>query len=134
MDLSLLRQKIDSLDATLVNLLNERARVSLDVGALKKAAEAEKAVVSGRCVELMSVNFQTRPSHFAFSSNSDAKDQSESHVYIPTREKQIYEKVSGFVHKELSTPYPYRRRSLLARHIVSHPSGSFSSNASTRVL
>ncbi|RUS14778.1 Prephenate dehydratase-domain-containing protein [Endogone sp. FLAS-F59071] len=47
MDLSLLRQKIDSLDATLVSLLNERARVSLDVGALKKAAEAEKAVVSG---------------------------------------------------------------------------------------
>ncbi len=35
-DLMELRQKIDSLDVTLVNILNERARISLDVGAAKR--------------------------------------------------------------------------------------------------
>lgn len=35
-DLPSLRQKIDSLDTTLVNILNERARVSLDIGAAKR--------------------------------------------------------------------------------------------------
>ncbi|RUP45518.1 Prephenate dehydratase-domain-containing protein [Jimgerdemannia flammicorona] len=65
MDLSALRQKIDSLDTTLVNLLNERARVSLDVGAAKKAA----------------------------ASASDVQKDPDPHVYIPTREKQIYEKL-----------------------------------------
>ena len=35
-DLPSLRKKIDSLDTTLVNILNERARVSLDIGAAKK--------------------------------------------------------------------------------------------------
>jgi chorismate mutase/prephenate dehydratase len=35
-DLPALRQKIDSLDTTLVNILNERARVSLDIGAAKR--------------------------------------------------------------------------------------------------
>ncbi|KAI8984385.1 Prephenate dehydratase-domain-containing protein [Mycotypha africana] len=35
-DLNALRKKIDSLDSTLVNILNERARVSLDIGAAKK--------------------------------------------------------------------------------------------------
>lgn len=35
-DLPSLRQKIDSLDHTLVSILNERARVSLDIGAAKK--------------------------------------------------------------------------------------------------
>lgn len=38
-DLPSLRQKIDSLDTTLVNLLNERARVSLDIGAAKRQME-----------------------------------------------------------------------------------------------
>lgn len=31
-----LRQKIDLLDTTLVNILNERAQISLDVGAAKR--------------------------------------------------------------------------------------------------
>ncbi|KAI8072548.1 Prephenate dehydratase-domain-containing protein [Gongronella butleri] len=35
-DLPSLRKKIDSLDTTLINLLNERARVSLDIGAAKR--------------------------------------------------------------------------------------------------
>lgn len=37
-DLPSLRKKIDSLDTTLVNILSERARVSLDIGAAKKKA------------------------------------------------------------------------------------------------
>jgi chorismate mutase len=47
-DLPSLRQRIDSLDTTLVNLLNERARVSLDIGAAKRQLEAENS--SGRLV------------------------------------------------------------------------------------
>ena len=39
MDLQALRQQIDSLDRKLVNLLNERARISLNIGEAKKAAE-----------------------------------------------------------------------------------------------
>lgn len=35
-DLNSLRKKIDSIDTTIVNILNERARVSLDIGAAKK--------------------------------------------------------------------------------------------------
>jgi hypothetical protein len=45
-DLPSLRQKIDSLDTIIVNLLNERAQVSLDIGATKKSQAAENT--SGR--------------------------------------------------------------------------------------
>lgn len=38
-DLASLRQRIDSLDTTLVELLNERARVSLNIGAAKRKAK-----------------------------------------------------------------------------------------------
>ncbi|CEG77040.1 hypothetical protein RMATCC62417_11854 [Rhizopus microsporus] len=64
-DLPSLRKKIDSLDITLVNILNERARVSLDIGAAKrKSITAEEAA------------------------------ESDVHVYRPGREKEIYEKLS----------------------------------------
>jgi chorismate mutase / prephenate dehydratase len=36
MSLLALRQQIDSIDAKLVQLLNERARVSLNIGKIKK--------------------------------------------------------------------------------------------------
>jgi chorismate mutase/prephenate dehydratase len=38
-ELNSLRKKIDSIDSTIVNILNERARVSLDIGAAKKKQE-----------------------------------------------------------------------------------------------
>jgi hypothetical protein len=50
-DLPSLRQKIDSLDTTLVNLLNERARVSLDIGAAKKQLEGDEPI--GRWVSAL---------------------------------------------------------------------------------
>ncbi|KAI9290085.1 Prephenate dehydratase-domain-containing protein [Umbelopsis sp. AD052] len=66
-DLPSLRQKIDSLDTTLVNLLNERARVSLDIGAAKRQMET------------------VDPSQ---------SEEKEPHVYMPAREKQVYEKLN----------------------------------------
>jgi len=43
MDLNELRKKIDNLDSALVNLLNERASVAINIGLAKKAAnEKEK--------------------------------------------------------------------------------------------
>ncbi|KAG0174100.1 hypothetical protein DFQ28_009727 [Apophysomyces sp. BC1034] len=64
-DLPSLRKKIDSLDTTLVNILNERARVSLDIGAAKRHAEAGK----------------------------ESQTNEETHVYMPGREKEIYAKL-----------------------------------------
>ncbi|KAF7722512.1 hypothetical protein EC973_003074 [Apophysomyces ossiformis] len=64
-DLQSLRKKIDSLDTTLVNILNERARVSLDIGAAKRQAEAGKELQNG----------------------------DELHVYMPGREKEVYAKL-----------------------------------------
>ncbi|KAI9263772.1 Prephenate dehydratase-domain-containing protein [Sporodiniella umbellata] len=66
-DLPSLRKKIDSLDTTLVNILNERARVSLDIGAAKKEA------IKG---------------------TPEEHEESNVHVYRPGREKEIYEKLS----------------------------------------
>ncbi|OZJ02913.1 hypothetical protein BZG36_04934 [Bifiguratus adelaidae] len=39
-DLTALRHKIDSLDVSIIHLLNERAQVSVDIGAAKKALDA----------------------------------------------------------------------------------------------
>ncbi|EIE83471.1 hypothetical protein G6F46_003674 [Rhizopus delemar] len=64
-DLPSLRKKIDSLDTTLVNILSERARVSLDIGAAKK--KATTGIVD---------------------------EENDVHVYRPGREKEIYEKLS----------------------------------------
>ncbi|KAJ2958322.1 hypothetical protein NQZ79_g6083 [Umbelopsis isabellina] len=66
-DLPSLRQKIDSLDTIIVNLLNERAQVSLDIGATKKSLAAE---------------------------TSDGGEEKQPHVYMPSREKEIYDKLS----------------------------------------
>jgi hypothetical protein len=41
-DLPSLRKKIDSLDTSLINLLNERMRVSLDIGTTKRQQEELK--------------------------------------------------------------------------------------------
>ncbi|KAI8370332.1 Prephenate dehydratase-domain-containing protein [Radiomyces spectabilis] len=62
-DLPSLRKKIDSLDTTLVNILNERARVSLDIGAAKRQADEK------------------------------VQSPSETHVYMPAREKEVYAKL-----------------------------------------
>ncbi|KAI9480530.1 MAG: Prephenate dehydratase-domain-containing protein [Benjaminiella poitrasii] len=64
-DLTSLRKKIDSLDTTLVNILNERARVSLDIGAAKKKDNQNEE-----------------------SANADVQ------VYRPGREKEIYIKLT----------------------------------------
>ncbi|KAG0268387.1 hypothetical protein DFQ27_006881 [Actinomortierella ambigua] len=63
LNLATLRQQIDSLDHKLIALLNERAQVSLDIGAAKKSAK-------------------------------DPQDEENTHVYIPGREKQVFEKVT----------------------------------------
>ncbi|ORX50964.1 bifunctional chorismate mutase/prephenate dehydratase P-protein [Hesseltinella vesiculosa] len=60
-DLPSLRKKIDSLDTTLINLLNERARVSLDIGNAKRQQDT-------------------------------AMDKKDVQVYMPSREKEIYDK------------------------------------------
>ncbi|GAA5803268.1 Prephenate dehydratase-domain-containing protein [Helicostylum pulchrum] len=65
-DLPALRQKIDSLDHTLVNILNERARVSLDIGAAKRKDTKEE--------DLAAADVQ---------------------VYRPGREKEIYKKLTS---------------------------------------
>ncbi|CAG8458343.1 12790_t:CDS:2 [Ambispora leptoticha] len=64
MELPKLRQEIDNIDTKLVNLLNERARVSLNIGKAKKEAN-----------------------------NVSEDEEKETHVYIPGREKQVFEKL-----------------------------------------
>ncbi|KAL1935807.1 hypothetical protein VTP01DRAFT_4947 [Rhizomucor pusillus] len=64
-DLASLRQRIDSLDTTLVELLNERARVSLNIGAAKRKAK----------------------------NNGDSEAPADLHVYMPGREKEVYAKL-----------------------------------------
>ncbi|KAG9290928.1 hypothetical protein G9A89_011078 [Geosiphon pyriformis] len=73
MDLPYLRQQIDSIDTKLVSLLNERARVSLNIGKTKKTLDTSSSSSS-------SIQRET------------TKEQ-ENHVYAPGREKQIFEKL-----------------------------------------
>ncbi|KAF9355721.1 hypothetical protein BGX26_006230 [Mortierella sp. AD094] len=63
LNLDSLRKQIDSLDHKLITLLNERAQVSLDIGAAKRQAV-------------------------------DPQEEDNTHVYIPGREKQVFEKVT----------------------------------------
>ncbi|CAG8436683.1 6381_t:CDS:2 [Ambispora gerdemannii] len=65
MELPKLRQDIDNIDTKLVNLLNERARISLNIGKAKK--------------EAITINPED--------------EEKETHVYIPGREKQVFEKL-----------------------------------------
>ncbi|KAG0356456.1 hypothetical protein BG005_004627 [Podila minutissima] len=111
LNLDTLRLQIDSLDHKLIALLNERAQVSLDIGAAKKDA-------------------------------MDPQDEDNTHVYIPGREKQIFEKVTRL------NPGPLAPESLCAiyREIMSAsialqkdvmvaylgPVGSFSHDASIK--
>ncbi|KAI8093596.1 Prephenate dehydratase-domain-containing protein [Halteromyces radiatus] len=69
-DLPSLRKKIDFLDSSLVDLLNERARIALDIGATKRKNEEELG----------------------------EKAADDLHVYMPGREKQIYEKLKRLNH------------------------------------
>ncbi|KAI9491554.1 Prephenate dehydratase-domain-containing protein [Zychaea mexicana] len=71
-DLTSLRERIDSLDTTLVDLLNERAQVSLNIGAAKRKATSPSA---------------------ADESSTPEKDSKELHVYMPGREKEVYAKL-----------------------------------------
>lgn len=63
MNLDLLRQKIDSLDTQLIQLLNERAYTAISIGQAKKQTSDGSA------------------------------DDSDHHVFIPGREKKIFDKV-----------------------------------------
>ncbi|KAF9370258.1 hypothetical protein CPB97_002902, partial [Podila verticillata] len=111
LNLDTLRLQIDSLDHKLIALLNERAQVSLDIGAAKKSA-------------------------------MDPQEEDNTHVYIPGREKQVFEKVTRL------NPGPLAPESLCAiyREIMSAsialqkdvmvaylgPVGSFSHDASIK--
>ncbi|KAI9033817.1 Prephenate dehydratase-domain-containing protein [Phycomyces nitens] len=70
-DLPSLRKKIDTLDTTLVNILNERARVSLDIGAAKRQLD------------------------------TTGQSAADLHVYMPGREKEVYAKLTRLNHGPL---------------------------------
>ncbi|ORZ41339.1 hypothetical protein BCR44DRAFT_1478806 [Catenaria anguillulae PL171] len=79
MDLSNLRKEIDSLDSKIVSLLNERATVSVQVGRAKAAAVAgtdDPAAV--------------------------AAVASTAEVYVPRREREVFEQVVRMNHGPLS--------------------------------
>ena len=66
--LSELREKVDEIDASIVNLLNERARLSLSIGETKRKSSQQ---------------------------TEEANANAHVHVYVPGREKKVFEKVSG---------------------------------------
>lgn len=84
-DLAALRQKIDSLDTTLVNILNERARVSLDIGAAKR----RDTQVFVFLLNASSVDF------YKFISKAEEVAKEDVQVFRPGREKEIYKKVTS---------------------------------------
>ncbi|KAJ3150239.1 hypothetical protein HDU89_003328 [Geranomyces variabilis] len=73
-DLATLRSRIDSLDESLVALLNERASVSVNIGLAKQKA----ATVGGL--------------------------PADDHIHRPSREKQIYDRLETLNHGPLPTP------------------------------
>ncbi|KAJ3408847.1 hypothetical protein HDV05_004738 [Chytridiales sp. JEL 0842] len=75
-DLPSLRTRIDSLDSQLVNLLNERAQVSINIGLAKRKA---KEIESG-----------------------GVDDSQNAHVHIPAREIAVYERLKGLNHGPLT--------------------------------
>ncbi|KAI9141015.1 Prephenate dehydratase-domain-containing protein [Paraphysoderma sedebokerense] len=77
MELDSLRKKIDSVDSKILSLLNERASISLNVGLAKKALE------------------NTKP-------DQDSAAKSKDEVYVPTREKAIFEKLIKMNHGPLA--------------------------------
>lgn len=85
-DLPALRQKIDSLDTTLVNILNERARVSLSIGAAKR----RDTYVILRPITLLTFFLKEL---CCFCSKEEDLNEADVQVYRPGREKEIYKKV-----------------------------------------
>lgn len=85
-DLPALRQKIDSLDTTLVNILNERARVSLSIGAAKR----RDTYVNLRPMTLLTFFLKEL---CCFCSKEEDLNEADVQVYRPGREKEIYKKV-----------------------------------------
>lgn len=82
-DLASLRERIDSLDSTIVDILNERAQVSLNIGAAKRKARGKYVFHS----------FESNGIAHSRLFRNTAEDTSELHVYMPGREKEVYKKV-----------------------------------------
>ncbi|KAF8925939.1 hypothetical protein BGZ58_000337 [Dissophora ornata] len=111
LNLSTLRQHIDSLDHKLIALLNERAQVSLDIGAAKRQAV-------------------------------DPQEEDNTHVYIPGREKQVFEKVTRLnpgpladenlcaIYREIMSASIALQKDVMVAYLG--PIGSFSHDASLK--
>ncbi|KAJ3359922.1 hypothetical protein GGF32_008940 [Allomyces javanicus] len=76
-DLAALRKKIDSVDAQLVHLLNQRATISVQVGKVKQLASESSGA-------------------------APAPSASSSDVYVPRREREVFEKVVRLNHGPLA--------------------------------
>ena len=103
-DLGSLRERIDTLDTTLVNLLNERAQVSLNIGAAKRKATTTSTEyvydlttsLSPFSLPFLIPNEELQQQQdFNNDTNYTYSDSSskELHVYMPGREKEVYKKV-----------------------------------------
>ncbi|KAF9108164.1 hypothetical protein BGX27_008439 [Mortierella sp. AM989] len=111
LNLDTLRKEIDSLDHKLINLLNERAQVSLDIGAAKRQA-------------------------------LDPEEEDNTHVYIPGREKQVFEKVTRLnpgplanenlcaIYREIMSASIALQKDVMVAYLG--PVGSFSHDASMK--
>ncbi|KAG0293859.1 hypothetical protein BGZ98_002014 [Dissophora globulifera] len=111
LNLNTLRQQIDSLDHKLITLLNERAQVSLDIGAAKRQG-------------------------------ADPQDEVNTHVYIPGREKQVFEKVTRLnpgpmadeslcaIYREIMSASIALQKDVLVAYLG--PIGSYSHDASMK--
>ncbi|KAF9391513.1 hypothetical protein CPC16_004214 [Podila verticillata] len=111
LNLDTLRLQIDSLDHKLIALLNERAQVSLDIGAAKKSA-------------------------------MDPQEEDNTHVYIPGREKQVFEKVTRLnpgplapeslcaIYREIMSASIALQKNVMVAYLG--PIGSFSHDASIK--
>ncbi|KAG0015079.1 hypothetical protein BGZ80_010063 [Entomortierella chlamydospora] len=111
LNLDSLRKQIDSLDHKLITLLNERAQVSLDIGAAKRQAV-------------------------------DPQEEDNTHVYIPGREKQVFEKVTRLnpgplanenlcaIYREIMSASIALQKDVMVAYLG--PVGSFSHDASMK--
>ncbi|KAF9431959.1 hypothetical protein BGZ76_011475 [Entomortierella beljakovae] len=111
LNLDSLRKQIDSLDHKLINLLNERAQVSLDIGAAKRQSV-------------------------------DPQAEENTHVYIPGREKQVFEKVTKLnpgplanenlcaIYREIMSASIALQKDVMVAYLG--PVGSFSHDASMK--
>ncbi|KAG0280979.1 hypothetical protein BGZ95_007654 [Linnemannia exigua] len=111
LNLDTLRLQIDSLDHKLIALLNERAQVSLDIGAAKRQDKTSQA-------------------------------EENTHVYIPGREKQVFEKVTRLnpgplasdslcaIYREIMSASIALQKDVMVAYLG--PVGSFSHDASMK--